>query len=165
MAILDLHIDVEQKKPVNAEAMEDQADATIEGGLTEMGQLLERTVKEETPLGATKLLRGSIFSELRGVPVRELIVSSTQPYAPPVERGRQPGKFPPLGPIVLWVRRKLGAGSEKEARSIAFLVARKIARKGTPGAAMFYKGFTRARPALERIAQTMGGTIVAEWEK
>lgn len=165
MSILDLRIDVEQQKPLNAATMASQADGVIESGLTEMGQLLERTVKEATPLGATKLLRGSIFAELRGTPVRELLVASTQPYAPPVERGRQPGKFPPMGPILLWVRRKLGAGSEKEARSIAFLVARKIARKGTPGAAMFFKGFTKARPALERIAQKMGGTIVAEWEK
>lgn len=165
MAILDLRIDIEQRKPVNAAAMERQADAAIEAGLTEMGEILVSAVKEETPLGATKILRGSIYSELRGTPVRELLVSTPHAYGAIVERGRQPGKFPKQGPILLWVKRKLGIADEKEAHSVAFLVARKIARKGTSGAAQFFKGFTRARPPLERVAQKIGGTIVAEWEK
>src|SRR5581483_7571828 len=61
---------------------------SLEEGLIEMGALLEREVKIRTPLGATKLLRGSIFSEPRGNPVREVVVGSTSIYAPMVEVGR-----------------------------------------------------------------------------
>lgn len=44
--------------------------------------------------------------------------------------GRKPGKFPPIKPIREWAIRKLGV-SEDEADSVAFLIARKIAKKGT----------------------------------
>lgn len=44
--------------------------------------------------------------------------------------GRAPGKFPPMDVIRGWVRRKLGI-PEEEVDSVAFLVARKIAEKGT----------------------------------
>jgi hypothetical protein len=49
------------------------------------------------------------------------------------EFGRLPGKFPPLAPLVLWVKQKFGIGDEKQARSVAFLLARKIARRGIAG--------------------------------
>lgn len=163
--ILNLRIDVDLSRAPQAAKMTAQADDVIGAKLTEMGLLMERLVKEETPLGATKLLRGSIFSEPRGTPVREVLVASTQLYAPIVERGRQPGKFPPPGPIMLWVSRKLHPTSDKQLRGLTFLVQRKIAEKGTSGAAMFFKGFTRGRPVLERLANEIGGTIVAEWEK
>jgi len=164
MGILNLKIDVDMRRAPNAAKMKKQADDVVGAALTEMGLVMERTVKEETPLGATKLLRGSIFSEPRGTPIREVLIASTQIYAPIVERGRQPGKFPPIGPIELWVRRKLGV-DPGQSKGVAFVIARSIARKGTKGAAMFYKGFMRGRPVLERLANKIGGTIVAEWEK
>ena len=163
--MISYRIDVRQNKPLSAAKMEKQADDVVGAKLTEIGLIFERAVKEETPLGATKLLRGSIFSEPRGTPVREVLIGSPLIYAPIQERGRQPGRFPPSGPIMLWVKRKLGVANPKEIKAVAFLVARKIARKGTSGAAMFFKGFTRGRPAAERVAQSIGGTIVAEWEK
>lgn len=39
-------------------------------------------------------------------------------------------KFPPPAPIQEWVRGKLGITGEKENRSVAFLVARKIFQRG-----------------------------------
>lgn len=168
MGIINLKIDINLSKAPQAAKMEKQAADVVGAALVEMGLVMERTVKEETPLGATKILRGSIFSEPRGTPIREVLVASTQIYAPIVERGRQPGKFPPIGPILLWVRRKLMSSAKREKTvglSLAFAVAKSIARKGTKGAAMFYKGFTRGRPVLERLANKIGGTIVAEWEK
>ena len=164
MGILNLKINVNLSKAPNAAKMQKQAADVVGATLIEMGLVMENTVKEETPLGATKILRGSIFSEPRGTPIREVLVASTQLYAPIVERGRQPGKFPPIGPIELWVRRKLGIDPGKS-KGVAFVIARSIARKGTKGAAMFYKGFVRGRPVLERLANQIGGTIVAEWEK
>ena len=51
-------------------------------------------------------------------------------YAYFVEYGRRSGKMPPLFVIKQWVRKKFGVDA-KEAKSIGFLIARKIAKKGT----------------------------------
>ena len=52
------------------------------------------------------------------------------PYAAVIEYGRRPGRMPPVDVLAGWVRRKFGL-KEKEARGIAFAIARKIAAKGT----------------------------------
>ena len=48
-----------------------------------------------------------------------------------LDTGRGSGKFPPLAPIMKWARQKLGITDENELKSVAFLVARKIAKLGT----------------------------------
>lgn len=165
--MLNYRIDIKQDPRLNAARMEKVTDKEIEAGLTEMGALLERLVAEHAPVGvfgARGGFKGSIFAELRGIPVRELLVGSTALHAPFVERGRMPGRMPPGAPIRLWVEKKLGLRG-KEARSVTFLIQRAIGRRGTSGAAPFYRAFTEGRPILERIANKMGGKIVAEWEK
>lgn len=47
-----------------------------------------------------------------------------------LEFGRRPGTMPPLDVIEAWVRRKLNV-EDKDVRSVAFLIARKIKEKGT----------------------------------
>lgn len=51
-------------------------------------------------------------------------------YALYVEYGRRSGKFPPLDEIVQWVKTKFSL-KDKDARSVGFLVARKIAQEGS----------------------------------
>lgn len=51
-------------------------------------------------------------------------------YADHVEFGRLPGSAPPTSALQLWVQRKLGISSEKEARSISFAIARDIKQRG-----------------------------------
>ena len=48
-----------------------------------------------------------------------------------LEKGRKPGKRPPTAALIPWVFAKGMADTDKEARSIAFLIARKIGQKGT----------------------------------
>ena len=91
------------------------------------------------PRGATGLLRQSyagtdIDFKGRGVNV-QAIFGSDSPYAGFIERGTgaeagHPNYFPPPRQLELWVRRKLGVPIE-DALSVAFVIARKIARKGT----------------------------------
>lgn len=45
--------------------------------------------------------------------------------------GRRGGKAPPSEKIKEWVRIKLGIKDEKQVKSVAFLITRKIAEKGT----------------------------------
>jgi len=55
--------------------------------------------------------------------------------------GRRPGKFPPLEAIIEWMRHKGIRPTDITEKSLAFLIARKIARAGTD----IYQG---KRPAL-----------------
>jgi len=47
-----------------------------------------------------------------------------------LEHGRKPGKFPPREPIIEWIKAK-GLSFDIPINSLAFLIQRKIARKGT----------------------------------
>lgn len=58
-------------------------------------------------------------------------------YAYYVEYGRRSGKFPPLDVIAEWYKKKFRIEDEKVARSIGFLISRKIAREGTNPHAFF----------------------------
>lgn len=75
---------------------------------------------------------GSLMTELRGRATNlHGRVAPTVAHGVPVEAGRRAGKFPPRGPIELWVRRKLGISDNDEVRAVGFLVARAIATRGT----------------------------------
>lgn len=66
-----------------------------------------------------------------------------------VDEGRKAGKFPPISKIEEWlkypnVRDRIRFGNdkafgEKERKTLAFLIARKIARKGIKGSKFFTK--------------------------
>lgn len=47
-----------------------------------------------------------------------------------LEHGRKPGKFPPREPIIQWIKAK-GLSFDIPINSLAYLIQRKIARKGT----------------------------------
>jgi hypothetical protein len=74
-------------------------------------------------------------------------------YAAPVETGTRP-HFPPPSALLPWVQKKFGFEDEKEALSMAFAVAKSIAKKGTSGHFMFQRALTEleplAVPALEK---------------
>ncbi len=103
---------------------------------------LEREVKERTPVGVggSAGLRGSISHSMRGSnaeTVRGRVFSPLR-HAIPVEMGTDPHPVSAEGreSIRDWVEKKLGI-PESESKQVAFLVARKIAKKGTEGAHMF----------------------------
>ena len=79
-------------------------------------------------------------------------VESSEPYAIVQEEGRRPGaRMPPAAPIERWVELKGRRGDldleGRSIRSVAYLIRRKIARKGTPGKGFFEK----ARKVAERV--------------
>jgi hypothetical protein len=67
------------------------------------------------------------------------------------ETGRKPGKWPPRNVIQSWVEQKLGK-TGPEARSLAFLIARKI---GTEGSSLFRKGGRKDifTPPFEKLGE------------
>lgn len=112
-------------------------------------QHLEAEVKDRTPQGAHGLLAQSINSEVGNLADGVLgVVGSPLPYAIPVELGTKP-HFPPVQALKDWVRFKLGK-TGTEVRRVAYLVARKIAKRGTKGHFMFLDAFQDSEPELHR---------------
>ncbi|MFE8644129.1 hypothetical protein ACFX58_03480 [Sphingomonas sp. NCPPB 2930] len=98
--------------------------------MTQATLLVEREAKERTPRGATGLTAASITSDAFSTPVGVLgVVGSSQASALFVELGTKSHR-PPAAALIPWVRAVLGVDA-KRAPSVAYLVARKIARRGT----------------------------------
>lgn len=90
----------------------------------------------------------------------ETQISYDADYAYYVEFGRKAGKMPPLSDITEWVvkkgladtfsiktknRTKRGKAFDYKAMSIAFLIAKKIAKKGTKARPFLYPAFEKGR--------------------
>lgn len=131
--------------------------ATLEGEI-----LLEREIKDDTPVGVTGQLRASITAFDPVVAGNNVIgvVGTSLAHALPVELGTRP-HFPPLKPLIDWVRAKLDVQQEQRAVGIALAIARKIAARGTLAVGMFHRNFNANRfqvegfyaQANERIAE------------
>lgn len=71
-------------------------------------------------------------------------------YAAYVETGTGP-HFPPVAPLTLWVKQKFHVNDEQQAKNLALLIARKIARRGTSGFGMFARAFRVLQTELNGI--------------
>lgn len=122
-------------------------------GLTLAGLRGEQLVKENiasafnghparvnTGIMASSITHGVEANEKLGGTVRVFAQPPADIYAGVMEFGRRPGaRRPPLLPILFWVKTKLRISDEKQAKSVAFLIARKIGIKGIPGHFMFQR--------------------------
>lgn len=130
--------------------------------MTEADGKLEAQVKMFAPRGASGDLQRSVIGEERQVGEFgvEGLVTSPLNYAPPVELGTRP-HFPPVEALIDWVKAKLGITGDKEARSVAFLVARKISRQGTKGQKMFEGSLEHMTPEITAIFEAAQQRIAA----
>lgn len=129
-------------------------------GVTEADALLEREVKEGTPVGVGGGggLRGSIGSAETVLADSVLgLVSSSAIHAQPVELGSRP-HFPPVAPIRDWVEHKLGI-SQDQSEGVAFAIARTIAKRGTKGHFMFRNAFEANELQVLQILNAAVGRI------
>jgi len=118
------------------------------------------------PIVASGVLVGGIAFEMRDGPgmIGSAVVFAQPPggeYAGYVESGTGP-HFPPPSALLLWVKKKFGVGDEKQALSIAFAVARGIARRGTLARGMFAAAF---RQLVSEAAGILERGIAAAIEK
>lgn len=127
--------------------------------LAEATMHLRTEVVDRTP-AAMGTLRASIHTDFSVSGSQILgVVGTAQPYAVPVELGTRP-HFPPVQALEDWVRQKLGL-SGKEAHSVAFLIARKISKKGTKGHFMFRDAFQANAGEVQRQFDAAAARIVA----
>lgn len=142
--------------------------------LDEMEKTMDRIVRRlesevvlRTPagVGGDAGLRGSIAGEVKafGRSVAG-IVGTPLEYGEVVELGRRPGKrMPPVDPIALWARRKLGV-PENKAKSVGFAIARKIAVEGFEGAHMFEKAWEEVGPWAKTELMGIADRVVGRVE-
>lgn len=128
---------------------------------------LEAEIVGRTPagVGGQAGLRGSIAGEVQTMG-REVTgtVGTPLEYGEVVELGRRPGKaFPPVSPIALWARRKLGI-SEEKAVSVGFAIARKIAIEGFEGAHMFRDAWKEVEPWAQKQLMGIGERVIRRVE-
>ena len=111
-------------------------------------------VRPLTPVGVSARLRNSIGSEVRQEGPLSIVGRvgsslSDEVYPAVMEFGRRPGSMPPPGALVRWVHLRLRV-PEEEAGRVAFLVARKIGKRGIPGKFFMKRGWQKSRPRVER---------------
>lgn len=129
-------------------------DQVLQAAMYEATLLAQREWQENMPRGATGLTAGSIHSDVSSTPAGVLgVVGSSQPSAVWVELGTRP-HMPPSEALQPWVKAVLGIHDPKEVRNVAFLVARKIARHGTP-----------AQRPMARAVEATEGQIIAIFER
>lgn len=159
---MELKLHIEFKDPLLPADVIPQA---VVAALEETLMLLEAEVTRRTPIGAFEVLSKSIAAE----PVQQVgggfkgIVGTPLEYGEPVEYGTKP-HWPPIGPLIPWVIRKLHVKKE-DAPGVAFLVARKISRSGTKGAYMFENALKENQGRIKDIFERMGYQIATRLEK
>jgi len=79
-------------------------------------------------------------------------VNGADLYAAPVETGARP-HMPPSEALVLWVHKKLGIEDEKQALSVAFAIAKTIAKRGSRGHEMFSRALVELEPLAGPILE------------
>jgi hypothetical protein len=120
--------------------------------LTEASLLLERAIKELTPVGAGPIhLRDTVFSQTvsQGLSISSYL-GTPAVYGEPVEYGTKP-HFPPVAPIRHWVERKLGL-SGSEAAGVASS-SRGHLEAGHEPAKLFAAASTSRRPVMGILEQ------------
>ncbi len=186
--ILDYTIDVRQieaflqRFPVTApEIVRTNLRAAMDDSL----EYTQNQVADRTPVN-TGLLRGSIYNEIttlradvRGVDMAGIVSSSDyEPKVWAMEWGRRPGKMPPVEAIALWVKRRGIAGSynvktrkrlggrqqrDREDLSLAWAIAKHIARYGTKEHLMFEQGFTASLSYIDQTFSHATDDILRHW--
>jgi hypothetical protein len=144
-----------------SQEVRDAVHAGVEDGIEVLGWKGVQLVQDKTPV-AFGILANGITVDFAGG--RNLIAQATihatppsDQYVLPVETGTRP-HFPPITPLMLWVKKKFGVNDEQSARSIAFAIAKKISKVGTKGAFMF----RQAEQQLETLAPSVMERSIAE---
>lgn len=78
---------------------------------------------------------GKFEDEIESVTTETSMRLVGAPHSPFVEKGRGPGRFPPVKAIEDWIESKQGLPAifKEKKKQFAFLIGRKIAQQGTKG--------------------------------
>lgn len=139
--------------------------------LRRIGRFAVPILRQHTPKGATGRLREFTVFQIVGGPTRQTLEIRQEARAPGgafygrfVREGARP-HFPPVAALIPWVKARMGAGSEKDARSKAFMVALAISRRGTRPNPYHRQALAQILPGARTIAAEFGREIAARLNK
>lgn len=136
-----------------------EMDAALARGAAE----LTREARERAPKDSTALTNSIIPARIT---LLEHHVTAAKDYASFREYGTGPGGWPSLDRMLAWIRRKgITPREGTSPRSLAYLIARKIAREGTPATPYMEPAFDAVAPKLDarlRASVARGIANVAE---
>lgn len=130
----------------------ERMDRALTAAAWEAELLLQREIKERTPIGATSVARESFIAE----PPRRLAdgvlgrVQSSAAHIVPLELGTKP-HWAPLDPLIDWVKAKFGVTEDAVAEASAKRIQYAIAARGTLGVGMVHLTFRRFGDQVSRI--------------
>lgn len=133
-------------------------------GVLQVQLLLEREAKETAPR-ASGMFGQSITSQPLEIAGGAIIgaVGTSIAYALPLEHGSK-AHMPPVQPLVSWVRVRFNV-KPAQALPIAWAIARKIAKKGTPAKKVFTNALAKHQAQIERILTQSLAEALAEAAK
>lgn len=135
-------------------------------GLREIGKIMVPILKAHTPVGATSKLRNTTVFQIRPLGSEQLLQirqgakSGGAFYGRFVRGGRKPGRQPPIAALLPWVIKKLGVAGPR-ARSVAFLVARKIGKRGVKANPYHVRALRAGMSQVQGAVNRMGQRVVA----
>jgi hypothetical protein len=148
-----------QRSPAMMQASQHRA-------LLRIGRLLVPMLRADSPKGATGRLRNTTGFHIQRFGSRQRLVirqaarsQSGHFYGVSVRSGTGP-HWPPVRELIPWVRAVLRV-SAADAPRVAYLVARKIARRGTRPNPYHQRVFRRAQGAIRAILREEMVSVVA----
>lgn len=149
--------------PKNAKAVQKLTPAQYTAFIAKTIERGRSNIAVRTPRGWSGALAQGYATEMRraGTSSPVGIVSNPILYHDVVEKGRNPGKMPPVAALIPWVGSKLGVPID-ERPAVAFLVARKIGAQGTDPASMVKDGWDETRQQIKPELKELGLRIVAK---
>lgn len=145
---IDVRIEGLEKLQAGAAAAPATLLSETRTALTAGSLLVEGTARSLAPKD-TGRLGGSITHQISGLTSR---IGPSVAYGLYVEKGRRPGKPPPVAAIEPWARRR-GANP--------FLVARAIGRRGTKPRPFLVPALTQSTPRIVALFSKVATKVVA----
>lgn len=145
---IDVRIEGLEKLQAGAAAAPATLLSETRTALTAGSVLVEGTARSLAPKD-TGRLGGSITHQISGLTSR---IGPSVAYGLYVEKGRRPGKPPPVSAIEPWARRR-GANP--------FLVARAIGRRGTKPRPFLVPALTQSTPRIVALFAKVGLKVVS----
>ncbi len=117
------------------------------------GELTKQNITRKAPVFQSTLKR-SITNKPRGLRTEVFVGPGAEKYGFVKEFGRTSKKQPPSSALEKWAAIKLGDSR------LAFVVARSIARKGSPAQPFFFPGFKKSIRGIEKLLDNAGSKII-----
>ncbi len=153
-----------------SQEIENQINRIIAKTLDDITGVVKQHIFFKTPV-ATGALRNSLQTQRISNKGKVYFVNPGSAYAAYVENGRAPGKQPPSDPIERWLKSsrqgqiflsKVAASmkgkkisQERLLKTAAYLVARKIGRKGTKAQKFFQTGIDESQSTIAEIQERL----------